>query len=71
MLKMIDYVVILFIIAPYVSTLLLNHLISKDIMQLYQAITKLQDEVKVLSTHAASMDSKINYWNPYSKKGDK
>jgi len=68
---MIDYVVILFIIAPYVNTLLLNYLISKDIMQLYQAITKLQDEVKVLSTHTASMDSKINYWNPYSKKGDK
>lgn len=65
---MIDFVVFLFVLAPYAAMLVLHHLTSKDMLRMAESISNLSDQVRVLSSHAASMDAKINYWNPYSKK---
>lgn len=65
---MIDFLVFLFVLAPYVAMLILHHLTAKDMLRMAESISNLSDQIRVLSTHAASMDSKINYWNPYSKK---
>ncbi len=66
--RMTDILFISMVAAPYVVMLVANHMIGKDMVKMAEAIKDMSLQIKVLSTHAASMDSKINSWNLSSKK---
>ena len=67
MIAMTDVLFILLIAAPYVAVIVTNYAVGKDMTAMAETIKDMSLQIKVLSTHAASMDDKINGWNPYKK----
>ena len=65
---MIDILLVVTVLVPYVVMVWLQYLASKDMIMISKTIELMSEQIRVLSVHAASMDAKINYWNPYAKR---
>jgi uncharacterized protein YoxC len=65
---MIDILLVIAVLVPYVVMIWLQYLASKDMIMISKTIELMSEQIRVLSVHAASMDAKINYWNPYAKR---
>jgi hypothetical protein len=67
--KMIDmfFTVVVFVL-PFCMLLYINYSFNKDIALLYKSVSNLEDKIKTLSTYAASIEDRVDTWNPYKKK---